>query len=142
METGNFSGLRNGNWKVYGVHSVKRKFFRFTWRKPENFRVPYILELSRNSGLRNKFPDHSISKMELFFRKNGNPTPSQNSFYHICHYLELEILTLGPTNFQNSTFGLMFFLLLSLHPLTELGNINCVYIYIVINIQQSTNLLR
>ena len=38
-----------------------------------NFRVPFIPELSRNSGLRNKFPDHSISKMEIFFRKNGNP---------------------------------------------------------------------
>jgi len=26
METGNFSGLRNGNWKFYDFHSVKRKF--------------------------------------------------------------------------------------------------------------------
>ena len=76
METGNFSGLRNGNWKFYGFHSVKRKFFRFTWSKPENFRFPFIPQLSRNSGLRNKFPDHSISKMEIFFRKNGNPTPN------------------------------------------------------------------
>ena len=29
METGNFSGLRNGNWKFYGFHSVKRKFSGF-----------------------------------------------------------------------------------------------------------------
>ena len=73
METGNFSGLRNGNWKFYGFHSVKRKFFRITSRKPENLWFPFIPELSRNSGLRNKFPDHFISKMENFFRKNGNP---------------------------------------------------------------------
>ena len=45
METGNFSGLRNGNWKFYGFHSVKRKFLRFTWRKPENFWFPFILEI-------------------------------------------------------------------------------------------------
>ena len=38
-----------------------------------NFRFPFIPELSQNSGLRNKFPNHSISKMEIFFRKNGNP---------------------------------------------------------------------
>ena len=59
------SGLRNGN----------RKFFRFTKWKLENLRFPFHkTELSRNSGLRNKFPDHSISKMEIFFQKNGNPT--------------------------------------------------------------------
>ena len=35
----------------------------------EIFRFPFIPELSRNSGLRNKFPDHSISKMEIFSGK-------------------------------------------------------------------------
>jgi len=29
METGNFSGLRNENWKFYGFHSVKRKISGF-----------------------------------------------------------------------------------------------------------------
>jgi len=59
------SGLRNGN----------RKFFRFTKWKLEILRFPFRkTELSRNSDLRNKFPDHSISKMEIFFRKNGNPS--------------------------------------------------------------------
>ena len=53
------SGLRNGN----------RKFFRFTKWKLEIFRFPFIPELSRNFGLRNKFPDHSISKMEIFSGK-------------------------------------------------------------------------
>ena len=59
---------------------VKRKFpercsgITDRYGIPENFRFPFILELSMNSGLRNKFPDHSISKMETFFRKNGNPT--------------------------------------------------------------------
>ena len=55
METGQISSLRNGNRKL--------EILRFPFRKTE---------LSRNSDLRNKFPDHSISKMEIFFRKNGN----------------------------------------------------------------------
>ena len=35
-----------------------------------------------------------------------------------------EILTLGPLNFQNSTFDAVF--LFFPHPSTELGNVNCV----------------
>ena len=50
METGNFSRLRHVNRKISGFN------------------------LYRNSGLHNKFPDHSISKMEIFFPKNGNPS--------------------------------------------------------------------
>ena len=41
-------------------------------------------ELSWNSGLRNKFPDHSISKMEIFFRKNGNP---RSILWYPCRYI-------------------------------------------------------
>ena len=54
---------------------VKRKFpercsgITDRYGIPENFRFPFILELSRNSSLRNKFPDHSISKMEIFSGK-------------------------------------------------------------------------
>ena len=66
METGNRKFFRFTKWKL--------EILRFPFRKTEIFRFPYIPELSRNSGLRNKFPDHSISKMEIFFRKNGNPT--------------------------------------------------------------------
>ena len=47
----------------------RNEIFRFTLRKPVNFRFPFIPELSRNSGLRNKFPDHSISKIEIFSGK-------------------------------------------------------------------------
>ena len=57
--------FRFTKWKFSGLRYVNRKLeiLRFPFRKTE---------LSRNSGLRNKFPD-SISKMEIFFRKNGNP---------------------------------------------------------------------
>ena len=63
MEAGNFSGLRNGNWKFYGFHSVKRKLFRFTQQISESFHF-------QNGN---------------FFRKNGNPshhgTGSLTHFY-------------------------------------------------------------
>ena len=52
---------------------------------------------------------------------------SKTPFYHICHCLQVEILTLGPFNFQNSTFGAVFFFS---------------FLTLQLNIQQSTNLLR
>ena len=51
--------LETGNWKN----------IRFTKWKLEILRFPFDPELSRNSGLRNKFPDHSISKMAIFPEK-------------------------------------------------------------------------
>ena len=70
METVKISSLRNGNWKFFWFTKWKLEILRFPFRKTE---------LSWNSGLRNEFPDHSISKMEIFFRKNGNP--NKNQFY-------------------------------------------------------------
>ena len=48
--------LETGNWKN----------IRFTKWKLEILRFPFDPELSRNSGLRNKFPDHSISKWQFW----------------------------------------------------------------------------
>ena len=59
--------LRNGNWKFYGLRDVNRKNFRFTKLKLENFRFPFDPELP--GILVYKFPDHSISKMEIFSGK-------------------------------------------------------------------------
>ena len=94
-----FPGLRNGNWN-FPVYIMK--FFRYTEQKPDFFpecsgildhdsgnfmfpfrkpekirkpvkiRFPFHPEISWNSTLGNKFPDHSISKMDFFPRKNGN----------------------------------------------------------------------
>ena len=43
----------------------KLEKFRVTWRKPGKYRFPIHPEMSRNSTLRNKFPDHSIYKTEF-----------------------------------------------------------------------------
>ena len=39
METGNFSGLQNGNWKFYSFHFVKRKCLRHINRKISGFHL-------------------------------------------------------------------------------------------------------
>ena len=65
MKPGNLSGLRN---KYHGSGN-----FRFPFRKPEKFRFPFHPEISRNSTLRNKFPNRSSSKMKILFRNNENP---------------------------------------------------------------------
>ena len=61
----------NIKWKPENFRFTKWKLeiLWFPLRKPENFRFPFDPELSQNSGLRNKFPDHSISKMEIFSGK-------------------------------------------------------------------------
>ena len=70
METENFMvSIWSGIIPEYGLHYGNRKNFWFTKWKLEILWFPFDLELSRNSGLRNKFPDHSISKMEIFSGK-------------------------------------------------------------------------
>ena len=56
----NLSCLWDGNWNFNGLHYVTWKYFCcLEWK----------LELSRNSNLRNKFLDHSISKKDFFPEK-------------------------------------------------------------------------
>ena len=76
METGNFSGLQNGNWKFYGFHSIKRKFFRFTSHKfPVSIYTRIIPEFRFTQQISGSFHFQN----GIFFRKNGNPSRNLSS---------------------------------------------------------------
>ena len=62
METGNFSDLRNGNWKFYGFHSVKRKF-------PVSFYTGIIPEFRITQQISGSF---HFQKW-IFFPEKGKP---------------------------------------------------------------------
>ena len=65
-------------------------------------KFPFDPELSRNSGLSNEFPDHSIPKMEIFFGKNGNPSnPSV-----LC--LVRTLGTIDPSLIETSVYEILF----------------------------------
>ena len=69
-ETGKISKLRSGVWKFYGFHSVIRKISGLRHANCKHSGFHLIRNFIRNATLRNKFPDHSISKMEILFRNN------------------------------------------------------------------------
>ena len=66
--------------KISVFHSLNQKKFRL---HNVNWKIPVSISFGNFPGIPlygKKFPDHSISKMEILFRNNGNPTANTENW--------------------------------------------------------------